>query len=193
MPLPFFNDFNNKKIVESVIDSLNIGTFDYPRCYNEYVDFISTRSFTPPGFGAPPLFYLAIHEDYKGDTKLRSHYAKKFTVKEFCVALELYNLCCNEPMSFHQLTRDFHFPKYTHFFLMASLHFSINFLKYLERISAEYNPDYADWNSLERLLFNFIKESFLGLKYPSFEHFIKYGVEQKYIPKSLKEHFKSLI
>lgn len=197
----YYSILKPKKIVNTIIDTLNIQTFEYYEFCQEHSYFISKEEYDPKNNRVHPLYYMAVLCDYKNDPKIRSDRARNFSIKKFCVALELYNLCYgirNKRREIHfELSNDFYYGSNDHLIYIASLHYSENIRCYLEKYIVGLTIDYLDLCRLEDLLVKYIKECFFNRYYPAYEGFLKFGeklcstqyfsYEERYY-----DHFKEL-
>lgn len=184
----FHRIFPNKKTVTIIIDTLDLYTFNYNEFETEYFDFISKRTYNESEdyCKIPPLFHIAIHRKDISTPEQRSEIAKGISVKDFCVAFELYNLFLdkkdNHRKIHFELNPELSFSREKQILRMARLHYHFNFANYLKKVFENYNYNYIDHNNLERALIEYIHITFFNNDYPSYEKFIDYCVnDYKYI------------
>lgn len=178
----FHRFFPNEKTVKIIIDTLDLYTFNYNDFENEYFDFISKRTYNESEdyYKIPPLFQIAIHRRDISTPEQRSEIAKSISVKDFCVAFELYNLFLEKKDTHREihfeLNPELSFSREEQILRMARLHYHFDFSDYLKKVFENYNYNNIDYNNLERALIEYIHKTFFNNENPSYEKFVDYCV-----------------
>lgn len=193
--MAIFSDFNNDKVIGAYIDALEIMTFGVERFKSEHMYFISKKPIPPSDKGNSFWDLILIH-DYQNDLPARVEKAKSLSVRNFCVALELYNLCHDvkdDGRRIHYELCDGLKPDIElHLIKIASWFYGRNLFLYLERFTNDADCPKTDLYYVQRVLNKTIRDCFLTKRYPTYKAFLKCGSQMIYDEK-LQPIFKNLL